>query len=129
MRKFGILLLFGCFTWALLYVSTIRLLDWYQTGRLAVHKTSPLGGPGFATYASDPIGFTIEFDLYLLLLTSGALGVLMTCRGILLAVFGPRDFLSPHGLLDQRRTWQLVMLCYWVIAIALLIIAAVNKSV
>jgi hypothetical protein len=76
MRKIAIALLVGVFTGLLAYVST-DLLEWYRTGQLAVHKKPVLGGPDVLTYSGGPIGFTIEFELYLFLFTMGALGVLM----------------------------------------------------
>jgi hypothetical protein len=80
-----------------------------------------LGGPDVLTYSGDPIGFTMAFDLDLLLLTMGALGVLMACRDILLEVLGP------HYLLDLQPTYKLVMCSYWFVAGGLLIIAAFNR--
>lgn len=108
-------------------MSAGRLFGWYQTGQLAVHKKHPLGGPDFVTYLSDPVGFIIELDLYLFLLTMGVLGVLLACRDILLEVLGPQSF--PQGLLDVRRTYQLVMLCYWLVAGVLLIVATVTRGI
>lgn len=127
MRRIGLALLFAAFTGSLIYVAAGRLLEWYQTGQLAVHKKHPLGGPDVVTYLSDPVGFTIEFDLYLFLLTMGVLGVLLACRDILLEVLGPQSF--PQGLLDVRRTYQLVILCYWLIAGVLLIVATVTRGI
>jgi hypothetical protein len=127
MRRIGLTLLFAAFTGSLIYVSASRLLDWYQTGQLAVHGKHPLGGPDVVTYLSDPIGFTIEFDLYLFLLTMGVLGVLVACRDIVLEVLGSQSF--PQGLLDLRRPYQLVMLGYWLIAGVLLIVAAVTRGI
>lgn len=120
MRKIGIAFLFGAFTGALAYVSADRLLDWYRTGQLAAHK-KPVFGPDVLTYSGDPIGFTIEFDLYLFLLTMGALGVLMAFRDILLEVRGPQY------LVDLQPTYKLVMCSYWLIAGGLLIVAAFNR--
>ena len=106
MRKIGIALLFGVFTGLLAYLSADRLLKWYQTGQLAVHKKPVLGGADVLTYSGDPIGFTIEFDLWLLLLTMGALGVLMAFKDILLEALGPQYFV------DLQPTYQLVMRSY-----------------
>ena len=122
MRKIGLTLLFGAFTSSLVYVSAGRLLEWYRTGQLSVHKKPVLGGPDVVTYSGDPIAFTIEFDLYLFLLTMGALGVLMTCRDILLEILGPR---SPF---DLQRTYWFVMLSYWLLAGGLLIVAAFSRA-
>ncbi len=79
------------------FATDFGMLEWYRTGRLAMHKKPTLGGSDVLTYSGDPIGFTIEFDLYLFLFTMGALGVLMACRDILLEVLGPQY------LLDLRR--------------------------
>jgi hypothetical protein len=127
MRRIGLALVVAAFTGLLIYVSAARLLEWYQTGRLAVHKKHPLGGPDGVTYLSDPVGFTLQFDLYLFLLTMGVLGVLLACRDIVLEVVGPQSF--PQGLLDMRRTYRLVMLGYWLIAGVLLIVAAVTRAI
>jgi hypothetical protein len=80
MRRMTTSLLFGTFMGLLAYVSADRLLEWCRTGQLAAHKKPVLGGSDVLTYSGDPIGFTIEFDLYLFLLTMGALGVLMAFR-------------------------------------------------
>jgi hypothetical protein len=122
MRKIGIALLFGAFTGLLAYVSADRLLEWYRTGQLAVHKKPMLGGPDVLTYSGNPIGFIIEFDLYLFLLTMGALGVVMAFRDILLEVLGPQY------LVDLQRTYQLVMCSYWLLAGGLLIVATLNAA-
>lgn len=122
MRKISVALLFGAFTGSLAYVSADRLLEWYRTGQLAVHKKPVLGGPDVLTYSGDPIGFTIEFDLYLFLLTMGALGVLMAFRDILLEVRGPQY------LVDLQPTYKLVMGSYWLLAGGLLIIATLNRA-
>jgi hypothetical protein len=122
MRKIAIALLFGVFTGLLGYMSADRLLEWYRTGQLAVHKKPVLGGPDVLTYSGDPIGFTIEFNLYLFLLTMGALGVLMAFRDILLEVLGPQY------LVDLRTTYKLVMCSYWLFASSLLIAAALNRA-
>lgn len=127
MRRIGLALLFAAFTGSLIYVSASRLLEWYQTGQLAVHKKHPLGGPHVVTYLSDPVGFAITFDLYLFLLAIGVIGVLVACRDIVLEAFGPNNF--PQGLLDLRRTYQLVMLGYWLVAGVLLIVATVTKDI
>ena len=127
MRSIGIALLLAAFTGSLIYVSVGRLLEWYQTGQLAVRMKHPLGGPDVVTYLSDPVGFIIEFDLHLFLLTMGVLGVLLACRDILLEVLGPQGF--PQGLLDVRRAYKLVMLCYWLIAGVLLIVTIVTRGI
>jgi len=122
MRKIGIALLFGTFTGLLAYVSADRLLEWYRTGQLAVHKKPVLGGPGVLTYSGDPIGFTLEFDLYLFLLTMGALGVLMAFGDIL------REVLGPQYRVDLQPTYKFVMCSYWLLAGSLLIFAACNSG-
>lgn len=126
MRRLALTLLFGAFTAFLICVSASRLMEWYQTGRLAVHKKHPLGGPDVLTYASDPIGFTIEFDLDLFLLTMGVLGALLACRDMLLQLLGPQIF--PQSLLDVRRGFRFVVLCYWIVAGTLLVAAAMNRA-
>jgi hypothetical protein len=122
MRKIAIAILFGTFTGLLAYVSADRLLEWYRTGQLAVHKKPLLGGLDLLTYSGDPIGFTLEFDLYLFLLTMGTLGVLMACRDILIVVLGQQS------VLDLRRTYLLVMCFYWFLAGGLLIVATLNRA-
>jgi len=122
MRKIGLSLLFGAFMGLLAYVSADRLLEWYRTGQLVAHKKPVLGGPDVLTYAGDPIGFIIEFDLCLLLLTMGVLGVLMAFRDILLEVLGPQY------LVDLQPTYQLVMRSYWLLAGSLLIVATLNRA-
>ena len=69
-----------------------------------------------------PNRFTIEFDLYLFLLTMGALGVLMAFRDILLEVLGPQY------LVDLEPTYQLVMRSYWLLAGSLLIVATLYRA-
>ncbi len=122
MRKIGITLLFGAFTGLLAYVSADRLLEWYRTGQLAVHQKPVLGGPDVLTYSGDPIGFTLAFDLYLFLLTMGALGIVMTVRDIMLEVLGPQY------VVDLQRTYLLVMCSYWLLAAGLLIVANFNSA-
>jgi hypothetical protein len=122
MRKIAIALLFGVFTGYLAYVSADRLLEWYRTGQLAVHKKPVLGGPDVLTYTGDPLGFTMEFDLYLFLLTMGALGVLMAFRDILLEVLGPQY------LVDLQTTYKLVMCSYWLFASSFLVVAALRAG-
>lgn len=121
MRKIATTLLFGAFTSLLVYRSASHLLGWYLTGQLGAHKKPVLDGLQVLTYSSDPIRFTIEFDLYLFLLTMGVLGVLTTIRDVLLEVAGP-----PY-LVDLQKTYELVMRIYWLFASSLLIIALFNK--
>jgi hypothetical protein len=85
MRKIGIAVLFGAFMGLIAYVSAERLRDWYETGQLAMHREMPVG-PDFVTYASDPVGFLIEFDLNAFLIVMGTLGVLAACRDIILEI-------------------------------------------
>ncbi|MBO4222283.1 hypothetical protein [Bradyrhizobium neotropicale] len=122
MRKIGLALLFGAFASLMVYVSAGRLLEWYRTGQLAAHKKLVLGGPDIVTYSGDPIGFIIEFDFYLFLLSMGVLGVLIACRDILLEVGGPGSFV------DLRRIYLLAMLSYWLLAGGLLIVAAFSRA-
>ena len=122
MRKIGLSLLFGGFMGLLAYVSGDRLWEWYRTGQLAVHKKPVLGGPDVLTYAGDPVGFIVEFDLCLFLLTMGALGVLMAFREILHEVLGPKY------LADLQPTYQIVMLSYCFLAGSLLMVATFNRA-
>jgi cytochrome b len=96
MRKIGLALLFGVFAGAIISVSAARLYEWYETGHLTMHRKMPLG-PDVVTYSSDPIGFLMEFDLYLFLLAMGTLGVLVACRDVFLEIIGPQSFFDLHG--------------------------------
>lgn len=97
MRRIGLALLFGMFAGAIVSVSVARLYEWYETGHLAMHRKMPVG-PNVVTYSSDPIGFLIEFDLYLFLSAMGILGVLVACRDVFLEVIGPQSFFDLHGV-------------------------------
>lgn len=59
--------------------------DWYETGQLAMHRKMPVGSD-FVTYTGDPVGFLIEFDLNVLLIVIGTLGMLVACRDIILEI-------------------------------------------
>jgi cytochrome b len=67
----------------------------------AICGCPPEGCPGYRYahpgYACDPIGFLMEFDLYLFLLAMGTLGVLVACRDVFLEVIGPQSFFDLHG--------------------------------
>jgi hypothetical protein len=116
MRKIGLSLLFGVFTGLIAYVSAERLYDWYQTGRLAVHKKMPVGPD--VTYSSDPVRFLMEFDLNLFLIAMGSLGVLAACREVILEVKGPQSFF------DLRRARELLTIFTWLLGGFFLIVLA-----
>ncbi|MEH2613565.1 hypothetical protein [Bradyrhizobium sp. AZCC 1693] len=103
-------MLFGVFAGAIAYVSAARLYEWHLTGQLRMHRKMPVG-PDAATYSTDPIGFLMEFDLYLFLLAMGTLGVLVACRDVFLEVKGPQGFFDLHRanqlvtVFTQLLTW------------------------
>jgi hypothetical protein len=101
MKKVGLAVLFGVFASAITCVSAGRLYEWYLTGQLTMHRRMPLGSDA-VTYSSDPVGFLIEFDLYLFLLAMGTLGILVACRDVLLEAQGPQD------IFDLDRVNQLI---------------------
>lgn len=65
MKKIALAVLFGVFASAIACVSAGRLYEWYLTGQLTMHRKMPLGSDA-VTYSSNPIGFLMEFDLYLI---------------------------------------------------------------
>ena len=89
MKKIGLAVLFGVFASAIACVSAGRLYRMVpDPGQLTMHRKMPLG-PDAVTYSSDPVGFLIEFDLYLFLLVTGTLGILIACRDVLLEAQRP----------------------------------------
>lgn len=83
-------LLFGMFMGLIAYVPAGRLNEWYETGHLVMHKKMPTG-PDAVTYSSDPTLFLMEFGLNVFLIAMGGLGVLATCREIIVEMAGPQS--------------------------------------
>jgi hypothetical protein len=108
-------LLFGVFAGAIASVSAARLYEWYETGHLAMHRKMPVG-PDAVTYSSDPVGFLMEFDLYLFLLAMGILGVLVACRDIFLEIIGPQSFFDLHRA-NQLITVFTTLLTFFFLAV------------
>lgn len=59
MKKLATCLLLGAFSAAIVHVFGMRVLDWYETGHLAMHRKMVLG-PDFVSYDSDPVLFVWE---------------------------------------------------------------------
>jgi hypothetical protein len=73
MSKVATCLVLGAFSAAVVQVFGMRILDWYETGHLAMHRKLVFG-PDFVSYDSDPVLFVWEL--------AGALGL------IVLGLFG-----------------------------------------
>ena len=58
MKKLATCLLLGAFSAALVHVFGMRVLDWYETGHLAMHRKLVFG-PDFVSYDSDPVLFVL----------------------------------------------------------------------
>ena len=112
-------LLFGVFAAAIAHMSAGRLYEWYLTGQLRMHRKMPLG-PDAVTYSGDPIGFLIEFDLYLFLSAMGILGVLVACRDVFLEIIGPQ------GFFDLNRASQFITVFTTLLTLFFLAVFAVG---
>jgi hypothetical protein len=109
MRRMATSLLLGMFMGLMVYVSAGRLNEWYETGRLATHRTMPVG-PDFVTYTSDRVGFLVEVNLNVFLIVMGGLGVLAACREIIIEIAGPQSrLLTLAGWHYANQTVSLVV--------------------
>jgi hypothetical protein len=115
MRKVALALLFGAFMGVLGYESAGRLYECYQTGQLVMHRKMPVGSD-IVTYSGDPTGFLMELTLYLFLLVTGAFGVLLACRNILLEIMGPQSFF------DLRDAYERITIFNQLLVLFLLIV-------